>query len=163
MIEFTLPFPPSVNGLFAGKSRRFKSRAYRSWITAAGWEIARQRVRAAPGPVDISIALRPPDKRGRDADNYIKAILDLIVSHSLLPDDSAGHVQSVMATWAQHPGAPGAVVRIMPAEGRLPRRGRAPACARRRGSELADGPGVSMSAVSLAAKVSFVKSGVDDE
>ena len=31
-IEITLPMPPSVNCLYAGKARRFKSKKYKEWI-----------------------------------------------------------------------------------------------------------------------------------
>jgi hypothetical protein len=34
-VSFTLPFPPSVNGLFSGKARRYASPAYKAWKAAA--------------------------------------------------------------------------------------------------------------------------------
>ena len=116
MIEFTLPFPPSVNGMFAGKGRRYVSKPYKAWRAAAGWELKRQRVCAViSGPVILEIELTPPDKRPRDASNYVKGIEDLAVAHGILVDDSQQYVKEVRTRWATEPGQPGARVRITPA------------------------------------------------
>ncbi len=40
------------------------------------------------GPVEISIAAGRPDNRRRDADNLPKALLDLLVVHQVIEDDS---------------------------------------------------------------------------
>lgn len=34
-IKMTLPIPPSVNGLYSGRERRFKSKGYKEWIEDA--------------------------------------------------------------------------------------------------------------------------------
>lgn len=115
MIEYTVPFPPSCNGLFAGKARRYVSKPYARWKKLAGWEMRRQGVRPATGRVVIDIALTAPDRRHRDSSNYIKAIEDLAVSMGVLAGDSHEHVKGVTAHWATEPGEPGARVRIMPA------------------------------------------------
>lgn len=81
-----LPLGPSVNAMFPGRTRRRKSQAYKAWINAAGWEIQAQRPkRLGPGRYEVRILV--PDKMRGDADNRIKAVLDLLVTHSLTPDD----------------------------------------------------------------------------
>lgn len=98
-----LPYPPSVNGLFAGTGRRYKSKAYRAWITAAGWSAKSQagaeRIR---GPWSIELRAVRPDRRQRDIDNLIKPTVDLMVSLGLVSDDS--EMQTVFAAWV--PGNP---------------------------------------------------------
>lgn len=111
---FDLPFPPSANGLFAGKRRRYISPAYERWRTAAGWELLAQKVRSVAGPVSIDIALCAPDNRRRDADNANKPILDLLVEHKLIEDDSKHVVRAVTSRWTEH-DRPGARVTITPA------------------------------------------------
>lgn len=110
-----LPFPPSVNTLFATSRdgrRRFPSKGYRRWKAAAGALLMASRLRPTPGTYHLEIKLRAPDRRARDADNYIKAVSDLIVSHALVADDALA--MSVSAEWVQD-GKPGAWVTIIPA------------------------------------------------
>lgn len=88
-VSFTVPFPPSVNALFAnipGRGR-IKTRYYKQWLKEAGWEIkAQPRGRVITG--DISIDIRCPHGfRAGDIDNRVKALLDLIVSVGIIEDD----------------------------------------------------------------------------
>jgi Holliday junction resolvase RusA-like endonuclease len=115
MTELRLPFPPSVNNLFTGRGRRYPSARYRQWKQDAGWQAASQRPKRLAGLVRIHIVLTAPDKRRRDASNYVKAIEDLLVSLRVLEDDHGAYVKGVTAEWADQPGEPGAVVRIIPA------------------------------------------------
>ena len=80
------PLPVSTNRLWrTGKGRVFRSKVSDSWIKAAGWELLAQR----PGQVEVSIALGRPDSRKRDLDNAAgKAVLDLLVAHQVIEDDS---------------------------------------------------------------------------
>lgn len=110
-----LPFPPSVNTLFATSANgrhRFPSRKYRAWRNAAGALLMAARIRPTPGTYHLEIRLRAPDRRARDAGNYEKAISDLIVSHALVADDSLA--MSINIEWVQD-GKPGAWVTIIPA------------------------------------------------
>lgn len=110
-----LPFPPSVNTLFATSRdgrRRFPSKGYRRWRAAAGALLMASRLRPTPGTYHLEIKLRAPDRRVRDVGNYEKAISDLIVSHALVADDSLA--MSVTTEWV-HEGEPGAWVTIIPA------------------------------------------------
>ena len=102
LVRVALPFPPSVNNLFATGSggRRFRSRRYLGWARQAGWDLLAQRTPAISGPVAISVHLTPPDRaKRRDADNYLKPILDLLVAHGVLPADDARVVRQVGAQW----------------------------------------------------------------
>lgn len=108
---YTLPFPPSVNGLFAGIQRRRISPRYRTWRKQAGLELMAQRARPIHGRVSIHVVLKAPDKRVRDADNFFKAINDLLVKNGIIADDGETIVRSVSAEWTDA-GAPRAEVTI---------------------------------------------------
>jgi crossover junction endodeoxyribonuclease RusA len=90
MIRLSLPYPPSVNGLYAnipGKGR-VKTERYKTWINAAGWNVKAARPVKVAGPYTLEITLFQSDKRKRDIDNIIKPISDLLVEHQLVEDDS---------------------------------------------------------------------------
>ena len=92
-----LPFPPSANNLFAGKSRRYVSRAYREWRTEAGWALKRQKIARFPGPVSVAYTFGRPDKRRRDLGNLEKAVSDLLVDHAIIADDSM--IERLVLAW----------------------------------------------------------------
>ena len=98
--ELDIPFPPSVNTLFANrKGGRFKTEKYKTWIDEAGWMIKTQRDRhnRHAGNVSFTLFVRRPDNRRRDIDNLQKAVLDLIVRHRILADDS--QIESSTVKW----------------------------------------------------------------
>jgi len=104
--------PPSVNGLFFNKAKgRGKTDTYRAWLDTAGREIMAQGRKHLHGPVSLSIALVRPNKSS-DLDNRLKALLDLLVSNSVIDDDSL--VQRISIQWVAH-GDP-CVVLIQAAE-----------------------------------------------
>ena len=108
MINF--PYPPSLNHLFAGQQRRYKSKKYKAWIAEADIAILQQRPHKIKGKVKFSVLLGKPDKRRRDLDNVgAKAILDRLVAHGIIEDDSL--VESIFMAWAD---VEGAVVEILP-------------------------------------------------
>lgn len=83
-------FPPSVNSLFrnvAGKGR-VRTKRYREWASASGWACNGRG--AVSGPFTIAIILsRHKRRKNADLDNHgTKAILDLLVSHKVIDDDS---------------------------------------------------------------------------
>lgn len=85
-VSLDLPFPPSVNGLYAGKERRYKSPAYKTWQSKAV-----QCLTDAPmvdGPVSVVYTFTRPDKRKRDLGNLEKAVSDILVKMSVIEDDS---------------------------------------------------------------------------
>lgn len=83
-------FPPSTNSLFAnmaGKGR-VRTKRYKEWANAAGWDCKRKGTIA--GPFNIAIILsRKHRRKNADLDNHgTKAILDLLVAHKVIDDDS---------------------------------------------------------------------------
>jgi Holliday junction resolvase RusA-like endonuclease len=94
-IQITLPFPPSVNGLYGGGSgqKRFPSKKYKEWIktcpSLSPFGLNR--------PCRIVYTFYWPDKRIRDGQNYMKAPLDFLVNQGVLSDDNWSIVTS--ETW----------------------------------------------------------------
>lgn len=75
-----LPFPPSVNTLYAnvaGKGR-VKSERYRIWERAANNMIMAQTRRLFQGNVSVDIQIEKIDHRRRDVANLEKAPLDIL-------------------------------------------------------------------------------------
>lgn len=101
MTIINLPFPPSVNNLFInGKSGRFRSQKYDSWIMEAGNEILRQRPSRIAGPVNLVFEFQEGrDGRKRDISNLIKAPEDLLVKHQIIEADDGSIVRSIAAKW----------------------------------------------------------------
>lgn len=88
-VRYSLPYPPSVNGLFFNASKgRVKTDAYRAWRRAGGEAILVQGRKHVHGPVSLCVALVRPDKRRRDLSNTLKAIEDLLVEMQVIDDDS---------------------------------------------------------------------------
>lgn len=101
----TLPFPPSVNNLFVnvrGKGR-VKTDRYRTWRSAAGWDIKAAKPEKFSGPVEISVVYARPDRRRRDLDNLFKAVADALVEFEVLADDS--QIQKITLAWGEGRGA----------------------------------------------------------
>ena len=97
-VSYSLPSPPTVNGLFVQLGdRRVKTKAYAAWRGAAGWEIHAQGRKRIKGEVAVLIEVRKPDKRRRDIDNIIKSCLDLMTELGVIEDDSM--VMDVRARW----------------------------------------------------------------
>lgn len=94
--------PPSTNNLFAnipGKGR-VKSERYHGWLMAAGWDCRRKP--KIIGPFRISLVFsRGKRRKGSDLDNKIKPILDLLVKHMIIEDDSL--CESITAEWKELP------------------------------------------------------------
>ena len=95
-----LPFPPSVNNLFAnGKHGRFTTQQYKDWQQAAAWKVLADKPGRLPGPVKISLTYE--EKHGRrDLDNLIKPVLDLLVKHKVIDGDHRTVVRGITASWS---------------------------------------------------------------
>ena len=90
-LEFTLPFPPSVNHYWRNFRGRMvigaRGRAYRkAAIDAIGDQAV--PVEGIGGPLKVELLAHPPDRRRRDLDNLQKALLDSIVAAGVIEDDS---------------------------------------------------------------------------
>lgn len=120
MTTLFLPFPPSVNGMFNGKSRRFKSDGYKSWLKEAKIDLDIAKYKAGfswknyKGKVEVHMLLRAPDKRVQDVDNRIKAVLDFLVTHKVIEGDDSRYVRGISAYWCDDVGMAGCVVEIVP-------------------------------------------------
>jgi crossover junction endodeoxyribonuclease RusA len=102
-VRIALPWPPSVNNLYLNAGhKRVRSPRYRKWQEEAGWRLQAARPRHFDGPVEIVIDLCPPDNRRTDADNRNKALLDLLVTHQVIPGDDRRYVRSVTARFTEN-------------------------------------------------------------
>jgi Holliday junction resolvase RusA-like endonuclease len=101
-IYFSLPLPPSQNNMFvngkAGRGR-FISLRYKAWKNEAAICAYMQNKARIEGPFAIQINAVRPHKRRRDIDNYIKPLVDFLVSQGFVSDDS--EMQQVTATWVE--------------------------------------------------------------
>lgn len=91
MIEFTLPFPPSVNRLWRNVGNKtLLSAEGREYRKQAAYALLEQRVPCTRmnGCIHVSIVAYPPDKRRRDIDNLTKAALDSLTHSGVIEDDS---------------------------------------------------------------------------
>jgi crossover junction endodeoxyribonuclease RusA len=98
-LQFTLPWPPSVNHYW----RNFRGRMVigargREFRTRALVAIREQRIPADQlgGPLRVELLANPPDRRRRDLDNLQKALLDAVVAAGVIEDDS--HIDDLRVT-----------------------------------------------------------------
>lgn len=100
MITLALPKPPSVNALFANASGRgrIKTKEYRAWIEAAGWELLSQKPVKITGPVALDYVFE--DSGRGDLANYEKATTDLLVTHGIIEDDKRSVVRRIQLRWS---------------------------------------------------------------
>lgn len=92
--RFELPYPPSVNRYWRRSARGGISRTHISDEGRKYREKASLLVRAAGEPTRLQGALsltalvHPPDRRRRDLDNVLKALLDALQHGGVYEDDS---------------------------------------------------------------------------
>lgn len=108
MIIYQLPMPPSVNAMFANRAGngrgRITTRKYNEWRRQAGLQIMGQGpLRKISGPVAIRLIIS--DSTRGDIDNRCKAVLDLLVSHKIIEDDSKRIVRKILLEWGDVEGA----------------------------------------------------------
>jgi len=105
----TLPFPISVNALYAGKARRHKSKRYEAWVKEAGQELFTQwPLPQIKGSIRIYMKFGRPDKRKRDLGNLEKCVSDLLVTYHIIEDDSL--IEKLILEWS--PDVVGARIEI---------------------------------------------------
>ncbi len=103
MIEYFLPFPPSVNNLFLNSRGRGRvlSPDYRAWKEQAGWQLKSQHPKPLGFRAFVQIDL--DERRNGDADNRAKAVMDLLVEHRVLAGDTKKHVRRISIGWENVP------------------------------------------------------------
>jgi len=99
--RFFLPYPPSVNQLFAGKSRRHKSEQYKNWLKLAAIQLKQEseHIQLHKGQVSLYFAFRAPDNCRRDIDNLLKATIDFLVDNKIIIADDQRFVRKITAEW----------------------------------------------------------------
>lgn len=92
VLDIRMPFPPSVNSywrnvggrmVLSAGARKFHDRALCAMEKQIGG-----RHELFCGPVRVEAVLHPPDRRTRDLDNYLKAMLDACTRAGIWTDDS---------------------------------------------------------------------------
>ncbi len=89
MIRLTLPYPPSVNHYWRHVGNRVliskEGRKYRAAVSSL---LNRKNVETLTGDLIVDIVVYPPDRRRRDVDNCLKAMLDSMQWGGAYEDDS---------------------------------------------------------------------------
>lgn len=90
-VTLDLPWPPSLNRYWrnVGKGKTLISEDGRKYRGAVALAVKpQQRHLFADGPICVHIEAHPPDKRRRDLDNMLKAVLDALAKTEVFGDDS---------------------------------------------------------------------------
>lgn len=86
--RMTLPFPPSFNHYWRRVGNKtlisVRGRKYRKEVVS----LLRLDARFLQGDVEFSAVYYPPDRRKRDLDNLLKALLDSLQHAGVYSDDS---------------------------------------------------------------------------
>lgn len=89
MITLLLPYPPTINHYYGvrGKARFIKPEGveFRKLVDR---NVKDKKHKIILGDVEIVIQIIPPDKRKRDIDNVLKALLDSLTKAGIWKDDS---------------------------------------------------------------------------
>jgi Holliday junction resolvase RusA-like endonuclease len=95
-VRLALPFPPSTNALWKkGRTGMYRSPSYKTWLNGAGWKLNEQHPGCVRGDYAIRITLERKDRKRRDADNFVKAVSDLLVTHGVIEDDSFAEMVTI--------------------------------------------------------------------
>jgi Holliday junction resolvase RusA-like endonuclease len=104
-----LPPPPSVNSMYGNRRGsspgrgRFKTKEYAEWIEFAGLRLSAAKPPKYSG--QVWIAIQYSDHGNGDIDNKAKSVLDLLVAHKVIKDDSRTYVRELRLSWGNNAGA----------------------------------------------------------
>src|SRR6056297_3846632 len=89
MFKLQLPFPPSVNTYWRHVGNRvLVSKKGRQYQTTVSSLLHRKDIKTHDGDLVVDIRLIPPDRRRRDVDNSLKALLDAMQFGGAYHDDA---------------------------------------------------------------------------
>lgn len=89
MICLTLPWPPSVNHYWRhNQGRTHISAEGKAFRQIVAWRALEQRTKCLSGRLSLTVGAFPPDRRRRDLDNLLKALLDALQAAGCYEDDS---------------------------------------------------------------------------
>ena len=104
MIELTLPWPPTVNTYWRNFNGRTiisaKGREYRKAV--AGQVLIQRAAKRVDYAVKVEIKAYRPDRRRRDLDNLLKALLDSMIYAGVMQDDAL--IEDLRVYWADEIG-----------------------------------------------------------
>jgi len=96
MITLVLPYPPSVNHYYRHVgSKTLISKEGRRYRSAVCRLVSDTGIDPLDGPIWMDIEINPPDKRRRDIDNVLKALLDSLQHGGAYKDDSQVEALSI--------------------------------------------------------------------
>jgi len=90
-MKITLPYPPSVNNYWKS---RWTGKFIQHYITPDGRAFRQDVIRRLHdwdmilGPITLAVEVFPPDRRKRDLDNVLKALLDSMEHAGVFENDS---------------------------------------------------------------------------
>ncbi len=88
MLKLTLPFPPSINHYWRRVGNRtIISKAGREFRERVVARLKRKNLDPIDGELAVEIQISPPDRRRRDLDNCLKALLDAMQHGGVYHDD----------------------------------------------------------------------------
>ena len=90
-IGFEIPFPPSVNHMYAQVgTRKVLTKEYRAFIQEVGlmWKVAKPKNWSKDGRFGLIVELTYNNKRRNDVDNRVKATQDALTRAGVWLDDS---------------------------------------------------------------------------